>query len=84
MRWETANISVAFAVFSLYNFIIQNTRSFLWHILTHFYYFVKKGIAGMEESEITARREIVLRAVNECTDLDMLDLVYKLLASNDI
>lgn len=38
----------------------------------------------MEESELTARREIVTRAVNECTDLDTLDLVYKLLVSYDI
>ena len=79
-----ANLLIEICPRALYNFFIQNTRSFLWHILTHFYYFVKKGIASMEESELTARREIVTRAVNECTDLDMLDLVYKLLASNDI
>lgn len=35
----------------------------------------------MEEYEINAVRDLIIQVLNECTDLDILDLVYKILIS---
>lgn len=34
----------------------------------------------MDDPETTAIRQLILAAVNQCTDPELLDLIYKLLA----
>lgn len=38
----------------------------------------------MEEPELIAAREMATKAVIECTNTDILNLVYKILVSKDI
>lgn len=60
----------------MYNYYIE--VAVLYHT-QHF--FVKKGFATMEDSDLNALREMIMQATNECSDPDFLDFIYKLIIS---
>lgn len=60
----------------------ENSDDKVLKIIPYIYFFVKKGIKRMDDPSPEALRQLILKAVNECSDPDTLDLVFKLLTYN--
>lgn len=77
----------------MYNFVTKEMTEYYkysrqgyrnYPIIPHILFFVKKGFNAMDATELTALRQMIIPAVEQCTDTDLLDLIYKLLIQVDI
>lgn len=62
------------------DFYISQEYNLIENILIP-HYFIKKGLTPMEEPEdpLTLLKLMVIKALKDCSDFGLLDLIYKLL-----
>lgn len=57
---------------------VPNIRNKLIYYIIHFI-FCQERATNMDDDILSALKEMLIELVNQCNDLDVLDMIYKLL-----
>ena len=76
---KTANFLVAFHSQQVYNSITISFQNILINYCSTYILFCQERNKTMEDDDIIAEKEVALKALEECEDPKLIDLIFKLL-----